>query len=515
LEDAKLAIEEKYYTIDQAQIVDVTVMGPNAPSPAYDNDNGIGNNPSDPTFESTTSQKMYRVNSGTNKMGLGITLKVMAGDKVDIFGKSHWYTPNTSGSPNVAPVVLDILSGLLGAPGSAAAGKATATQLNAITDITTPLGAFINDPTRDNASYPQRPKAFINYIFFDEQFKMVSGGASPVNPTGFTKDHFSDLQNLAAIKNGYLYVYVSNESPVNVFFDNLQLVHTRSPLLEETHYYPFGLTMAGISSKLLIGESGNDCGCPNKLGFNGNEAQGREFTFEQGLNFYDFNARTYEQQLGRFSQIDPKSSEFGQEALSPYHFGVNNPVRYSDPTGECPWCIIPVIVSLFTAETVAITTVAATTTILTYAAVEDYKNNHANNSSSNNDESSNGKEQTGSQQSGAGRAANRMKPDPEATGNHTTFKRDQNGDVYQYQDWTKNPLNPSGFDDGKKFDGGKPDGSKGKPHHDKQTGKKIETPQVTEKTQVDGSKKLKEVTRSPNSDELPFNKRFKPTLTGN
>jgi len=109
--------------------------------------------------------------------------------------------------------VLDILSGLLGAPGSAAAGKATASQLNAITDITTPLGAFINDPNRDNASYPQRLKAFINYMFFDEQFKMVSGGASPVNPTGFIKDHFSDLQNLAATKNGYLYVYVSNESP--------------------------------------------------------------------------------------------------------------------------------------------------------------------------------------------------------------------------------------------------------------------------------------------------------------
>jgi len=215
LEDAKIATEEKYYTIDQAQIVDVSVMGPNAPSPAYDNDNGIGNNPSDPTFESTTSEKMYRGNAGTNKMGLGITLKVMAGDKVDVFGKSHWYTPNTSGSPNVAPVALDILSGLLGAPGSAAAGKATASQLNTITDITTPLGAFINDPSRDNASYPQRPKAFINYIFFDEQFKMVSGGASPVHRTGFTKDHFSDLQNLAATKNGYLYVYVSNESPVN------------------------------------------------------------------------------------------------------------------------------------------------------------------------------------------------------------------------------------------------------------------------------------------------------------
>jgi len=320
LEDAKIATEEKYYTIDQAQIVDVSVMGPNAPSPAYDNDNGIGNNPSDPTFESTTSQKMYRVNSGTNKMGLGITLKVMAGDKVDVFGKSHWYTPNTSGSPNVAPVALDILSGLLGAPGSAAAGKATASQLNAITDITTPLGAFINDPSRDDASYPQRPKAFINYIFFDEQFKMVSGGASPVHPTGFTKDHFTDLQNLAAIKNGYLYVYVSNESPVNVFFDNLQLVHTRSPLLEETHYYPFGLTMAGISSKALgLGEPGNK-----------KKFQFYEQNADFGLCTYEAFYRTIDPQTGRWWQIDPKP----EVSIGLYNSLKNNPLRFTDLLGD-------------------------------------------------------------------------------------------------------------------------------------------------------------------------------------
>ncbi len=80
-------------------------------------------------------------------------------------------------------------------------------------------------------------------------------------------------------------------------------------------------------------------GLKNKKGYNGNELQSNEFSDNSGLELYDFNARTYDQQIGRFIQADPASEESGQESLSPYHFGLNNPVRYADPDGKCPPCI--------------------------------------------------------------------------------------------------------------------------------------------------------------------------------
>jgi RHS repeat-associated protein len=86
--------------------------------------------------------------------------------------------------------------------------------------------------------------------------------------------------------------------------------------------------MAGISSTALNGVS------ENKRGYNGNEIQNKEFEDGSGLELYDFNARTFDQQIGRFVQIDPLSDEANQEVLSTYHFSYNNPIRFNDPSGR-------------------------------------------------------------------------------------------------------------------------------------------------------------------------------------
>ena len=88
------------------------------------------------------------------------------------------------------------------------------------------------------------------------------------------------------------------------------------------HYYPFGLSISALSSTAPLSK-------PNSYRFNGNEEQ-----LDFDLNLYDFNARMYDAQIGRFGGVDPLAGKM--DALTPYHFSFNNPMLYSDPSGLEP-----------------------------------------------------------------------------------------------------------------------------------------------------------------------------------
>ncbi|KAI9450318.1 hypothetical protein F5148DRAFT_1290902 [Russula earlei] len=328
LEDGSLAVDTFYYNIQSGNIRDISLIPgySTASGVPYTNNNGIYN--PDPGITTTNeSQKMYVLNgqSGSSN-GLGIAVRVMAGDTVNIFGKSYYHL-NSGQTPNngypVTNALLSFLNAFTGT-GAVTAGShaVTGSTLNSSPLTTDGLTAWLNDSI---PTVTGKPKAYINWILFDDQFTPVSSGSgfSAVNSNPDIINTHTATTNIT--KNGYLYVYCSNESDVDVFFDNLQVVHSRGPLTEETHYYPWGLTMAGISSKAAGG-------LENKYKFNkGTELQHHEFSDGSGLELYATNYRSLDPQLGRFWQIDPLADIFTE--YSPYTFVSDNPISMTDMLG--------------------------------------------------------------------------------------------------------------------------------------------------------------------------------------
>jgi RHS repeat-associated protein len=303
LETANLATEKLYYSGEDSGRI---------------NKSGVTSYPTD-NYTSPNDYIQQLSGSGF-KIGTGIVLKVMAGDQFNI-RVSSWYkknglTPATPISPLTA--LINALVNSVGSVTTATHGTTT-TQLQNSGVIIPGANTFYN--SHNTADSTTKPKAFINWVLLDDQFKYVasSSGFEQVGADQEFKIHVKN--NMPVAKNGYLYVYVSNETPnINVYFDNLQVTHLKGPLLQEQSFYPFGLQMAGISDKAL-----GKLDSKNK--FNG----GVTLEEDYGVNLYETPLRNYDSQIGKFTGVDALAEMVGN--LTPYQYAANDPIDLNDPSG--------------------------------------------------------------------------------------------------------------------------------------------------------------------------------------
>jgi len=106
-------------------------------------------------------------------------------------------------------------------------------------------------------------------------------------------------------------------------------------IIEENHYYPYGLKIAGISSdKFGDVEEGK---LNNPYQYNDKEMLDEN----AGLNCYDYGFRNYDPEIGRFPQLDPLTDSYPE--LTPYQYASCEPIANVDMDGLEGFNVLPTI----------------------------------------------------------------------------------------------------------------------------------------------------------------------------
>jgi RHS repeat-associated protein len=105
-------------------------------------------------------------------------------------------------------------------------------------------------------------------------------------------------------------------------------IGTMADLLQDNHYYPFGLNHTDPRRNT------------GGVGVNLYQYNGKELVEDNGLGWNHYGARCYDPATGRMSVVDQRAEKY--RSFGAYNYVLGNPIRLIDPTGmesrHCPTC---------------------------------------------------------------------------------------------------------------------------------------------------------------------------------
>ncbi len=203
----------------------------------------------------TSCNESAAVNGQTNPIGPAIILDVMPGDEVDLEVWAYRSENVTTSTGTISQAnFIDALTEAF-TPGGVASELGTQTEA-----IFNPIYTSLRGGSGSGATLP---KAYLNYVVFNQNFVKQTQGHQQVNGS-LNISSLISLNNINITQKGYIYIWVSNESDANldVFFDDLKVTHTKGHILQEDHYYPFGMSISALSSSAPLSK-------PNQFKYNG------------------------------------------------------------------------------------------------------------------------------------------------------------------------------------------------------------------------------------------------------
>ena len=262
----------------------------------------------------------YLTGDTLKRVGPAIGLHVYKGDKVRMTAYGKYRDDGTYSTTMGAGFMSSLYNSFAGVPGTLI--ETLSEAQNILDDAFGFIGNY-------GGSEDETPRAYLNYIQFDEAMEYVNSGFERIDEsagyiTSPLEVEFDQLQLESPVidENGYIFIWLSNETPgSSVHFDDLLVEHIKSPVVQVANYYPFGLQTSDSYTRI--------------------DTEKNQFLFNAGSKLnehtgnYEMFFREYDPVLGRMTAVDPMAGKY--RGLSPYNYAFNDPVGFNDPSGAEPF----------------------------------------------------------------------------------------------------------------------------------------------------------------------------------